>query len=512
MIADRVPAFLSSRPAAHVFFILLLAAALSPTLLVSIPAMADYPNHLARMFLLSRADGPNPSPFYQIVWALYPNLAMDLVVPFMARFMDVVTATKIFFLLSQLLVVTGAMALERAVKNRIAISGCVALMFLYSLPFAWGFVNFESGLGVALWALAGAIALNEYNWLIRITFHAVSTLVLFAAHFFALGIYGFAIGVHELWRAWSKQRPLNETVSRLLLLGLPALAVMAAMVSTGGVIGGTGTYWFLQYKPLWPIRIMSGYSVVLSAICVVGLIAGIYELAKHRLLRFSSSGAWLAAGFAGLYIAMPSKLFDTSFVDLRIIVAAALIMPAFVTVKLPDMRWRLAAAAGTAAITLANVGIVLSVWLSYRADYAAVIGSFDRIAKKSLVLIAHSGAADDPPLGELTEYPMYHAPVLAVHFADAFVPDLFNAPGKQPVMANPAYRELDIPYGGPVPLAILKAIAEKQKLTNVPRYIRDWPDEYDYLYLLGPRIPNPLPQILEELQGQRRFALYRIRK
>ncbi len=61
--------------------------------------MVDYPNHLARMYILSASGTPDANPFYRTAWALYPNLAMDLIIPQMARLIDVETATRLFLLL-----------------------------------------------------------------------------------------------------------------------------------------------------------------------------------------------------------------------------------------------------------------------------------------------------------------------------------------------------------------------------------------------------------------------------
>lgn len=144
----------------------LLAAALVPTLVTPIPAMVDYVNHLARMHLL--VAGAEPSPFYRIAWGLYPNLAIDLLVPQVAEFVGVETATRLFLLASQVLIVTGAAALEPAVKGRLAIAGPIAVIFLFSVPFAWGFLNFEFALGVALWGIAAWVLLAGRNWVLRI--------------------------------------------------------------------------------------------------------------------------------------------------------------------------------------------------------------------------------------------------------------------------------------------------------------------------------------------------------
>jgi hypothetical protein len=75
--------------------------------------------------------------------------------------MDVAAATKAFLVLSQILVVSGAVALEMAVKQRHQFAGFAAAMVLYSLPFSWGFLNFD-GTGIALWGIASWFALE--NW------------------------------------------------------------------------------------------------------------------------------------------------------------------------------------------------------------------------------------------------------------------------------------------------------------------------------------------------------------
>jgi hypothetical protein len=106
---------------------------------------------------------------------------------------------------------------------------------------------------------------------------------------------------------------------------------------------------------------------------------------------------------------------------------------------------------------------------------------------------------------------MYYAPTLAVHYANAFVPNLFTEPGKQPVQARAPVQRLAIPYGGPMPLRVLTAIASGQTPAEIPPFIRTWHRDYDYLYVLGPRVPNPLPNLLEELHRSTRFVLYKIR-
>ena len=158
----------------------------------------------------------------------------------------------------------------------------------------------------------------------------------------------------------------------------------------------------------------------------------------------------------------------------RLIPAAALIIQAFCSLSLPNRRWTIAALTVVSGITLANLIVIYVVWLPYRADYAAIISSFGKIDRGSRVLVGGSGEGEDPPFNDLTQYPMFYAPILAVHYADAFVPNLFTAVGKQPVQPRAEIRRLAIPYGGPMPMRVLAAVAAGQpgrqpQLQRIPR-------------------------------------------
>jgi hypothetical protein len=498
--------------AAKIVFVLLLCAALMPVLLVPLPAMVDYPNHLARMYILSRVGTPDANPFYQTAWALYPNLAMDLAIPQIARLTGVEMATRLFLLLSQILIVSGAVVLERVVKGRIQIAGFAAVMFLYCLPFTWGFLNFEFGVGIALWGIATALMVQERSWQVRLGINTAFVAALFAAHFFALGIYGATIGIYEFWRAWHREVARVETALQLAVLAIPALTLLGLMAATAGSIGTEGNDWFFEFKPLWLFRILNGYNLTVSAASMIALIGFIYVAGKRGVLKLSAAGLWLAIGFIILYLAIPSRLFGTSFVDFRVIAAAAFILPAFITLSPPSRQWNWAALAVVSAITLVNLSVVYFVWLSYRADYSALIGSFGKLDSGSKLLIATSSNGDDPPFDDLTQYPMSYGPTLAVAYANAFVPNLFTGEGKQPVRARATVQRLAIPYGGPVPLAILASIAAGKTAASVPAFIKSWQRDFDYLYVLGSQVANPMPALLEELDRSPRFVLYKIRR
>lgn len=503
----------SDRSVATVVFALLAAASLLPTLLVPIPAMGDYVNHLARMYLLSEMGTANANPYYQAAWAFYPNLAMDLLVPQMARLLGVENASRLFVLFSQISIVGGALALEWVVKRRVHLAGFAALMFLYCLPFSWGFVNFECGLGIALCGIAAYLTVAEQPAPARFVVNAAFVVLLLAAHFFSLGVYGATLGFYELWRAFDRDCPPRDVALRLVTLAIPPLGLLVIMQLAAGAVGNEGTFWSFDHKLLWPFFIMNGYSMAVSGASAIVLMAALYVAARSDMLKLAPVGIWIATGFALLYLAIPSRLFNTAFADIRVLPAIALILPAFCSLSLPSRRWTMAALVTASGITLANLGVVLDVWLSYRSEYSAVIASFQHIDHGSKILIGTSAESEDPPFRDLTRFPVYYAPTLAVHDANAFVANVFTETGKQPIQPRAEVRHLAIPNGGPVPIRLLRAIAGGQTTASDDvGVVRTWYRDYDYLYLVGSAMPNPLPELLEELDKSGRFALYRIRR
>src|SRR5689334_14761779 len=78
-------------------FLALSVMALLPIALVRLPPILDYPNHLARVHILAALpDSPALARWYQTAWAPLPNLALDLIVPAMARVMPVEDAMRLF--------------------------------------------------------------------------------------------------------------------------------------------------------------------------------------------------------------------------------------------------------------------------------------------------------------------------------------------------------------------------------------------------------------------------------
>jgi hypothetical protein len=376
----------------------LLVAVLLPLGLVDILPLDDYPNHLARMHLLAAAGTLDANPFYEVTWRLCPNLAVDLLVPQLARLMSVESALKFFFGFSQFLIVTGAIAIERQIRGRHVISGLVALLVLFNVAFNFGVLNFEFGVGIALWAIAVWIKLRDSAWTRRLAAHACFVAALFFSHFFALGIYGLTIGLIELPALAKRKWDPRGTAGVLAIMAGPVLVLLTVMHLSGAAIGGDTTLWDWKLKLLWPIYflnpmyIFTGHIAASAILAPIALLILIGFLRRKGAIALSPTGRWIAAGFAVAYVAMPRQLFESDLVDVRVLVGAALIVPTFITIHNQAERYKTTALIGATALICLTLLIVQSVWLSYRSDYRAIQTSFGLIPPYARVIAARGDA------------------------------------------------------------------------------------------------------------------------
>ena len=126
---------------------LLLAVAAIPLFFIRFPPLADYPGHLAITYILENYNRVPPfQAAYILDHGIYPNLAMDILVPSLATIFGIETSGLIFIFLIFVVTVCGALLVNKALYGRVSIGALLVFCILYIGIFAWGFMNYLFGL------------------------------------------------------------------------------------------------------------------------------------------------------------------------------------------------------------------------------------------------------------------------------------------------------------------------------------------------------------------------------
>ena len=485
------------------FAALLLVAAL-PLLSVELPPLFDYPNHLARMDLLSRLPVSQAlQRYYELRWRIIPNLGMDLVVPMLARIMPLAWAGKAFVLASLALVAAGAALLHRAAAGRWSIWPLSAFLFLYSRVLLWGFLSYLLGVGLALVAFALWIWLSERSAFARVTISAVAALMLFFVHLMACVIYAVLVAGHELGVPWRRRPiPWSHVIARAAIAAAPFLPPLALLLFAGDGQGlGAIHFGRIDRKLDLLFSVFDNYDRVFDICCFVVLVLGVGFGFFRRHLKVIPALLPALGLLAVVYLAAPSQLMTASAVDHRLPLVIALVLSAAtVGPRMSKDGLRLAVLA-CLALFLARMAEVWVHWERADAVYARLLPILDQVPSGGRLAVGYSADAVNS-----TGAPTAHLPLLAIVRRDAFVPTLFAYRGQQPVALTPeAERLASLAEPEAVWRALMGAGGAASPLSVV--------QEFDAVLLLArrPFAMRPTPG-LTPVAVEPDFALYRVER
>jgi hypothetical protein len=414
------------------------------------------------------------------------------------------------------LIVSGTLALNRVLIGRWSTLPLFAIPLLYNFVFLVGLMNYLCGIGVALWALAGWIALRERLWPARFALSAASVVVLFFCHLSALGIYGIGILSFELLRLWeqrsetSRDRRWPARVAEFVCGGLPFLTAAPLLYASPTMNLVSGIYWDQHGKIDGLMYVISDYTDI-AAFGIVGvMVAALVWAVRHRVLSFHPLVLVLLGVGGAVYLALPRVMFDTYMTDQRVPIGVAFMLFACGDLEL---RRRLVRRGFMVVLIVLIAGRLIEIdynWTQLSDSTSQFRSSVKRIVPGSKVFVAYA----DRSLGEdVRDLGLVHAACMATIERSALVPTVFTVPGKQVLHVKPNYEDFaDIHDGTPPSIAQL-IVAAEHPLPWMPAFWLNW-TKFDYLYVLftEDEAINPYPSRLKLVADGDRFQLYKILK
>jgi hypothetical protein len=501
-----------SAPQIAVLFVGFIALISIPIWTHPLPPLSDYVNHLARMHVIATlSKNPLLAQYYEIDWQVIPNLTMDLIVPLLARFMNVYLAGQIFVVGMFALIISGCLALNRTLIGRWSVFPLFAIPLVYNYVFLVGLMNYIFGIGTALWALAGWVALRERAWPARYALSTACVLLLFFCHLSALGVYGVGVLSFEIARLWERRHePWRARLVDFVAGGLPFLAIVPLLKAspTMQLVGSVS--WEQLGKIDGLMYVVSDYSDIAAFALIAVMAASIVWAVRHRVLRFHPLTLGLLVVGGAVYLALPRVMFDTYMTDQRVPLGVAFMLFACGDLELRRRLVRRAAMAILVVLITARLIEIDYNWSLLSDTTSEFRSSVKRIARGSKVFVAYA----DRSLGdEVEDLGLVHAACVATIERSALVTTVFTVAGKQVLHVRPDYRDYADRRDGTPPSVAQLIVAADHPVPNTPAFWLNW-TKFDYLYVLFTEddAPNPDPARLRLIADGDRFQLYRILK
>jgi hypothetical protein len=402
-----------------------------PVLSVDHAPLVDYPNHLARAYIL--ATYAQTAAFvaeYRTVVEPIPNVAIDLLLPALLRFTAIVPASKIFLAILVLLFVLGCHCLGKAIHGQPTWLAIPCCFFVYSSTLLYGYVNYI--LGVGLYTLALAYWLSHRHRWTGVSL-VLATALVFAAYLAHLSAYAFicaTVCAVEGFDYLRQGRPARAVVVSLVPLVLPAVAFAAFMRGSGEV---GGVEWNSVSGKLVPLlTVFVSYSPILDGLAILSTATLVASVVAHRQ-RFAVNPPIFISGLVLflLYCLSPKGLFTSSGVDARFILPAILLCALSVRMEVPSRAVAIALCACVLVFGL-RVGGIWHTWLQLDRRITAEVERLMVLPAGARVYPVFATSSDRTTAKR--ERSFQHVVQYATIYRHAFLPTLFALPGQQPLL------------------------------------------------------------------------------
>lgn len=401
--------------------VILCAMLLLPIWIAEFPPLLDYPNHLARAFVLSHLHDARLSfqQFYRSDWGLYPYLGMDAAMAVLVRIFPIEVAGRVFLSLCILALPAAAWFFLRQAQPQAEAPSLWALLIAYNVFFLEGFLNFDVSIAVGLVALGLWL-----RWLAKpAAWRWIAALLAFTAAYFT-HLLGFALaGLIVVAYLVLARRPLRAWLWSAAL-AVPGVAFYLHS-SRVGITPDKIIFHGLDDKLDSLVMILHGYWPWLDWISL-GMLAVWFFAAWWSNPEFHWDRKWLiiALFFFGLFWIIP-WMWGQESSDLDIRVLPFLFVLILATARV-GKRGRVLAAIPLLLFAARTV----SVARQFREEQPALTGlarSFDSVPRGSLVLPIVEG--DEDPI----DRPFSHFWAYGVIRRGWFSPYLKDAPGETPM-------------------------------------------------------------------------------
>ena len=431
----------------------LCAVLLAPLLLVDMPPLLDYPNHLASLVVLA-TDGHDPIlvRFYAPHWGMIPDLGLDVVGVWLLHRLPVSIAGRLLIGGALLLQVLGAVAYARAVVGRSYWSLAVGLVAVNE-TFLLGFLNFTASTGLALLLAAGWLRWRDERPGLTIAVAIPGAVAVYFCHLMGLLLLAVLIGGHELVVLWPPRRGLLRLTRRRAVVLAAVFAAPVGLYAESALQDMPGEAEFLSpAAKLGQLLVpFVNYSLPLDIVTAVVSVGFVLACAVTGRCRVPLRAGIAIGTLVLLYVVAPFGFKGTFNLDTRFAIMLGLMLFAgWAPVGLPPWAAR-SAAVVFVVLFAARMTVLGAAWHQHSTDLAELRSVIASVRPGDLVFLTTVSQSEAPAYwrdgpwsrrlsnGARTDV---HTAALLLIERRAYWPFLFDNASQQPITTLEPYRTL----------------------------------------------------------------------
>jgi hypothetical protein len=484
--------------------------ALSPLILFKYPGLQDYPNHLARAFILLNQDDSLLARSYAVQWMPLPNLGWDIWAVAVGKLLPIEWVGRLFLMMSGTVIMAGCFALNRTLTSRFSFAPLLAVPFLFNSGFSKGFLSFELAAGCSLLAAAWWVSARDMYWLRRLLIATVCSTALYLIHLYSWAFYGLFVFGYEVQRMVRAGRTGPSILRQLFRDGLQAIPALGMFVFAG--INSTQPELVVQKFDAPHMRILEIHALIdtgnpfISFALVLIMLVLIATMIGRGLLRVRSDFALPIGLSIALFFLLPDQIAGTYYVAWRLIFMALLV---FIASCIPTEKGFASinpVLGVTALVTVIAASVTIWSWHNAKLGTEAFLKITQRVPEGSALFVVHNGMKPQRLVREAVG--LYHVGSFAVLTRRALVQSMFALPGQQPIQFRDASLQA-APHNSATFLSDVRKQFRKKGLDFRSHLLK-----FDYAVLHGPDYGDDLEVLpgehLDLIEKVGDFRLYRI--
>ena len=369
-----------------------------PLWIVRYPPLLDYPNHLARIWILTHISDPQYqfSQYYTVTFGPYPYLTMDVLLMGLRKVFSIFTGGKIILSLCVLGVPGAAWFFVRQANRENTSLACWGLLSGYNIFFFWGFVNWQLSMALVLLVAGLWIRYLRRPTVLRWLSLLVIVTVLYFTHLQGFGLAGLMITAYAALTI-KGVRQIGLALVQGWALFLPGACLhLLTRITTRE----TSAAWAMNFHPLsdkWErlYFFMQGYSPGLDAITLLLLIAcALGAWWRNREFKWNHPWPAIVGGFFLLYWIFPGYGVNWAGddADVRLLPFVFMLLPAVVYAG-RRARW---IALVACLLFCARTATVIHTFRSEQPELAGMARAFSLTPANARVLPVIESRDDEP--------------------------------------------------------------------------------------------------------------------